>query len=532
MPKYKITEVDNTGSLTLSEQPNIVYIPGAASQKTEPTLLKTPYDLSNSSEEGGMKEKYGLLEDDSYLLAKKLLNLGMQVLYQGFERTGNVIEFSGDSFTIGDITYTLEKESDEYTGNVTWTEDSEAKSSAIASNGLVILADDLHAKITLSSTPSGSYPVAEQTLSTSIYVDEEDYNKEKFKIDGIVYTLGDNSVTWNTSTANVVNGEVTLDGGMPASIDYTHNLVVFKKLVSTEGSIAILDSDWELLQDKNLYNFRFLSTGAYACPSTSMLTCVEKRGDCIALIDHAKPSVYDVDDIREEFKPYCSKYAAGFTPWFTCRFDTIESEVPASFGYLLAYARSIQSNPLWKAVAGVFRGRIPELVKPSYKYTSAQCDVLQGRAAELDGEGDNGTYAINPICYRRYSGFAGGFNYVLNGNRTLLEPSEKGVQATNFLNVRALITEISKTLYDASVTYTFEQNSDVLWVNFKSLITPLLDKMQSGEGIAGYRLDRIKTNKKARLCARLTIVPIEAVEDFELEIYLEDSIDASLEVLG
>jgi len=384
MPKYKITEVDNTGSLTLAEQPNVVYIPGGASAKTKPVLFK---DASKLTADAFDISGLTLTDDDSLKLAKKLLTLGMQVLYQGF--------------------------------------------------------------------------------------------------------------------------------------------------VVSSGAITISSDDWALLQDKNLYNIRFLTTGAYACPSADMISCATKRGDCVALVDHENFTTYTVTAVRNAVKTYTSKYAAAFTPWLKLDLGgSTASTVPASFGYLLAYARSIQSNPLWKAVAGVFRGRIPELEDVVYNLTSAECDDLQARASELDGEGDNGDFAVNPIAYRRYSGFIGGFNYVINGNRTLLTPGEDGLKATSFLNVRALITEISKTLYDASVTYTFEQNSDVLWVNFKSLITPLLDKMQSGEGIAGYRLDRMRTNKKARLCARLTIVPIEAVEDFELEIYLEDSIDASIEVLG
>ena len=391
MPKYKITEVDNTGSLSLNEQSNVVFIPGKGTDGAkEPTLCRTKAELDNLA----------ISQDGSYFLALRLISLGMQVLYKPC---------------------------------------------------LAVTIDSVN----------------------TIRIDEE---------------------------------------------------------------------DWKALEDKNKYDIRFLTTGVYAIPSADMIACATKRGDCIALVDHAKTladSSEAGDDnsyagkVRRAVSTYTSKYAACFTPWFTADLgDTSATDVPGSAGYLLAYARSIQSNPLWKAVAGVFRGRIPELVSVDYDYTSADCDKLQGRAEELDGEGDNSVFAINPICYRRYSGFAGGYNYVIYGNRTLLVPGEKGLQATSFLNVRALITELSKTLYNASVTYTFEQNSDVLWVNFKSLITPLLDKMQSGEGIAGYRIDRIATTKKARLCARVTIVPIEAVEDFELEIYLEDSLDASLEVIG
>ena len=339
---------------------------------------------------------------------------------------------------------------------------------------------------------------------------------------------------------------------MPAEIDYLHGVVSYKKVVATEGSIAIDSSDWKVLEDKSLYNVRFLTTGAYACSSSSdMVACAANRGDCIALIDHANPTgEYDVDEIRNEIGSYITgvdseasdpaSFAAAFTPWIKTNF-TGDEYVPASFGYLLAYARSIKSNPLWKAVAGVQRGVIPELTDVSYKLSNAECEVLQARATTdevgLDDAGDNIGFAINPICLRRYSGFNGGANYVINGNRTLhvnksIETNVYGdLIATSFLNVRALITEISKTLYDASVAFTFEQNNDILWINFKSMITPLLNKMQSSEGIEGYRLDRVITDKKARLCARLVIVPIEAVEDFEISIYLENSLDEPITIV-
>ena len=49
--------------------------------------------------------------------------------------------------------------------------------------------------------------------------------------------------------------------------------------------------------------------------------------------------------------------------------------------------------------------------------------------------------------------------------------------------------------------------------------------MQSGDGIYGYRFIKQSTSKKARLKARLKIVPVEAVEDFDLEVMLTDSLE-------
>ena len=398
MPKYKIYETDATGEFQLTEQPNIVYIPGSATKKTDPELFKSVDELSKGATKNGYNASTA-----SYLLAVRLLQLGMQVLYQGFVLANETIEITAE--------------------------------------------------------------------------------------------------------------------------------------------------DWKALEDKNLYNVRFLTTGEFAIPTKEMICCAANRGDCVALVDHSKFTTYSVEAVREAIEDLAEEvegettnskdplsFASAFTPWFTTKLSTpdggasFEFTLPASCGYLLAYARSVQSNPMWKAVAGVFRGVIPELKDVTYKLNNAECEMLQARATTeevpLDDPNgkDNKGIAINPIAYRRYSGFNGGFNYVINGNRTMHE-NDGNTVATSFLNVRALVTEISKTLYDASVTYTFEQNSDVLWVNFKSLITPLLNKMQSGEGIEGYRLERVPTSKKARLCARLVITPIEAVEDFELEIYLSNSTD-------
>ena len=81
-----------------------------------------------------------------------------------------------------------------------------------------------------------------------------------------------------------------------------------------------------------------------------------------------------------------------------------------------------------------------------------------------------------------------------------------------------------KQLYVSCRRFTFDPNSDVLWINFKNSITPMLDRMKADQGVRDYKIEKVYTDKKATLRARLRIVPIEAVEDFVLEISLEDSL--------
>lgn len=297
-------------------------------------------------------------------------------------------------------------------------------------------------------------------------------------------------------------------------------------------------SDWDYLADKNLYDIRFLTSGAEMVGSKAIIECAAKRGDCIALIDHGA-DVVAVDNLRTFFDGVLSKdedadrvnsCAAGFTPWFTLaevksQPDLKETDwIPGSFGYLFAYAKSIQDNPEWYAAAGSFRGIIDNIKSLKKTFTMSEVEVLQGRSkteeVELDDPNgnDNNGFAINVITR------VNPFGDIVWGNRTLLE-NDGTLKATSFLNVRNLVSAVKKQLYFTAKKYTFEQNSDVLWVNFKSQLTPLLDQMQSGNGIAGYKIEKLPTTKKARLKAKITIIPIEAVEDFELEVELADSLE-------
>lgn len=302
---------------------------------------------------------------------------------------------------------------------------------------------------------------------------------------------------------------------------------------------------WTKLQDRGLYNIRFITSGAYG-KDASDITAISRamldicgdvlpsRGDAIVLLDHA-PTLTTKGDVESFFtggtesKPGIGtseklKFGAGFTPWIHFQSADLADplEMPATFAYLLAFAQSVQINPSWLAVAGASRGRIPGLVSPfvSIKYGEVEANALQTR--------EQGKITINPICN------INPFGYVVWGNRTLNPvglgtTQQNDLVATNFLNIRNIVASIKKTLFVASRGLTFEQNSDVLWINFKSGITPLLDQMVSGNGIADYRLIKKKADKKATLKAIIRIVPIEAVEDFDLTIEMADSTESVTE---
>lgn len=311
--------------------------------------------------------------------------------------------------------------------------------------------------------------------------------------------------------------------------------------------VEIPTASINLLKDKSLFDIRFLTSGIDAANNANLIGVADARQDCVALINLDETATdfdYKVAAIRVGFGTKPSVYAAGFTPWFYSEHPTLikgvedlttvsdkpatkEAEkvaIPAAYGYLFAYGRMLANNAAeWQAVAGPERGIIPELSDVLYTYSYEDVEILQARAAEklveLDDATDNVGIAINPIAWVRPNG------YILYGNRTLkTNDAKKKTTAQSFLNIRNGVNAIKKVMYDAGRTFVFEQNTEVLWTNFRNYITPLLDRMQSSDGLLGYTFVKVATDAKARLKAKLTVIPVEAVEDFDLDVYLVDDL--------
>lgn len=214
------------------------------------------------------------------------------------------------------------------------------------------------------------------------------------------------------------------------------------------------------------------------------------------------------------------KYASIFAPGATLS-DT--TSMPASFIYLNCFAYYISRYPEWFAMAGSTRGVSPNVIKSvGVDFGDADNAILQAREVNTANGITASHRACNTISKIRP------YDYILWGNRTMY-PLGSGLVASSFLNIRQLCCTLKKVMYRAARKYTFEPNSDVLWTNFVNAITPTLEEMKSGQGIRGYKITQETTNEKATLKARVRIIPIEAVEDFDLTVELTDSIETSEE---
>lgn len=330
--------------------------------------------------------------------------------------------------------------------------------------------------------------------------------------------------------------------------------VIYKKIdltaAESEGAVTVAtvlakSTFWEPLKDKATYDFRYVITGltkGNANANNEISKLCKDRGDAIALLDIDTTAYLDnttpktqaeaIKGIIAETAQLSSadKFSAIFAPAVTYE-GTGDAEYgnnrtfPATFHYLACAAESQATYPEWFAVAGYTRGRCNafKIAETTVTLGEAAINALEPRTQKTHDTLTVKT-AVNIIA--KIKG-----NYYLWGDRTahpLGAEANSDLVASHFLNIRQLCTTIKKQLYINCRRFTFEPNSDVLWVNFCNAIEPTLDKMKANQGISDYQIIKKRNPKKAVLSAIIRIVPIEAVEDFEIDLTLEDSIEGDI----
>lgn len=264
------------------------------------------------------------------------------------------------------------------------------------------------------------------------------------------------------------------------------------------------------------------------------------RGDCIALIEldeHSyvntavKPetsiisAINKMTQINDKNGKYCAMTVPSVVYKMTDnpKFDNNKT-FPGAFHYLACFASALSAGfAEWYAAAGYTRGVSSYTIDhTSVKLGEVAINALEPR--NRNNEDAEPAFACNVIANFRGS-------HYLWGNRTAFrlygENHQKygDLTASSFLNIRHLCTTLKKQLYVACRRFTFDPNSDTLWVNFVNAIRPTLDAMKADQGVRDYKIMKVvdADPKKATLKAKIRIIPIEAVEDFDLTVYLEDS---------
>ena len=342
------------------------------------------------------------------------------------------------------------------------------------------------------------------------------------------YKTGDKFCKENDVDKSYIIAKTLLKLGLPVYYEVPAKTSTTTPIDSVAEMYSFLSDEntFKRLEDKGDYILRFITSGAYPLfeykPSSKniaerVINCAATRGDAIAIIDHTLYNsrvLTGTDSVYGKLQDYFTgndntMYGAMYTPYATYNIEESDVELPGSFAYLASYAVSIQSNASWYAVAGVTRGSVPFIKNLSQAVTNSIADTFTARKG----------VSINPITEIKPYGL------VIWGNRTLKNngASETDLTAQSFMNIRQLVSDVKRVVYLACKRLTFEQNNDLLWINFKSLITPTLDTMLHDNGLTSYRLTKQTAKENAKLKATIELHCVEAVEDFEITITLTDT---------
>lgn len=320
------------------------------------------------------------------------------------------------------------------------------------------------------------------------------------------------------ASARVVLGE-NADGIIPA-------LYLQKELVAQTDAESVTPGTI------NNVNSHIAKLASYRTDDSGKILC-NGRGDCVALIElyessyvtdnkSKKPETMIIEGIQGMSSSIGDEgaYCAMTVPSIYYKMSEGTAKFPGAFHYLACFMSSLGSGfAEWYAAAGYTRG----VSSYTIDHTSVKLGEIAINALEprhITDQSIQPPFACNVIANFRGS-------YYLWGNRTAHKlKEEKGggdLVAHHFLNIRQLCSTIKKQLYVACRRFTFDPNSDTLWFNFVNAITPTLDRMKADQGVKDYRVLKVFTDKKATLKAKIRIIPIEAVEDFDIEVSLEDS---------
>lgn len=403
--------------------------------------------------------------------------------------------------------------------------------------------------VTIEAKYSGEYG-KEITVSVRELTDEDQYPAEKERlfellVNDIRYVVNfdiESDYYIETKLADDVNVNVSVNVDESyiksnlygiinkdnENLDYTETTsdeMTFASVrnILMSGENEAIPSPYYALKDKTIYDVKFITSSVYASMDSEdstiaslMMDCAATRGDALAIIDMAQgvdkdsylsivDSAFPTTYVNGEDR---NKYATMIAPSVKVTLSSTKTKewMPASYAYLYALASSVKDNPIWYAISGVVRGVISN-------FNDVEFVVDERISKEWQSET---SISINPIQNVRPYG------YCIFGNRTLYRNLE-GLKDSSFTNIRVLVNEAKKITLKAINRLMFESNDNVLWNNFKSLVEPTLQQMKTNRGITDYKITRLQTSKKATVEGIIKIMPVEAVENFDITFSLEDS---------
>ena len=569
--KIVIKEDNQTSPRGAGASSDIAYVPGLAISgalyKNRPMLCnsvaefeqyfgKVPYEMTDVDVDNTQyPHTYSVGDyDKSYIYAKELINNGISVIYENIcveEGAPNLAKMTLKTAGVG----IKDNRDNSYTYDCVASDTPDS----------IILAFNLKGQ----DPTSGSVTVlfdGDSSIFTG-YTITSPSTVEGLTINNVNHTivwsgLPENTFNWLTFDINV-NAQYT---GTETNKQSTFSVQVVETAKAGEDVVAgskieylyaNLNERLNMIEDKNEFQVKYITSGGYPTfipvvddngevgypLADALIDCAYQRGDAVALIDHiddpAAPLRYNDRDAAGEPRSIYAKvndwfcngseavnsFGTMFTPWgdYSCVTVTdvarMVQSMPASFGYMMSLGTAIKSSPNWLAIAGVARGSVPGLKELN---TDAILTNVIAEDYQPKWGATGNQVSVNAITNIKPYGLT------IWGNRTLAPVAEKGTTALNFLNTRNMISDIKKLAYSTTKSLMFEQDSDTLWLRFKSGISPLLDQLKGGFGISNYKIIRGTTKyngdplTRGEMAAVIKIYPLYAIEYFEITVVVAD----------
>jgi len=254
-----------------------------------------------------------------------------------------------------------------------------------------------------------------------------------------------------------------------------------------------------LLSNSDEYQFNVLlapGIGLDCSAATSMIACVEGRGDAIAITD---AGIYgtSITAATTNAAGQSSNYAATYYPWVQLYSTNLGKAVwcPPStvMGGVLAFNDQVGAE--WFAPAGLNRGGIPSVVLAEKRLQQTDRDTLYSAN-------------VNPLATFPGTGVC------VWGQKTL----QRKPTALDRVNVRRLLIALKDYIGGVSRGLVFEQNTTVTRNRFLSQVNPYLESVVQRQGLYAYKVVMDETNNtpdvvdRNQLVGQIYIQPTKTAE--------------------
>jgi len=299
-------------------------------------------------------------------------------------------------------------------------------------------------------------------------------------------------------------GSGSYGGSFSGGVSDTNRPKLMNENITTSNIQGFSPNDYteafQLLSNKDEYRFNVLLAPGLSLDTSAaddMISCVEGRGDAIAIVDNGIYTNATVAGAVQNAAGQSSNYAATYFPWVQVFSNNLGKTVwcPPStvIGGVLAFNDQVGAE--WFAPAGLNRGGIPSVVRAQFRLSQTDRDTLY-------------TGNVNPLATFPGTGVC------VWGQKTL----QRKPTSLDRVNVRRLLIALKDFIGGVARNLVFEQNTTVTRNRFLSQVNPYLESVVQRQGLFAYRVVMDDTNNtpdvidRNQLVGQIYIQPTKTAE--------------------